>query len=912
MSRAPKFAIILAAGKGTRMQSASRPKVCFPVDGIPVINRAIDRYNRCGIHHHIIVVGSMAGQVVETVGSAFRNVSFAYQSEQLGTADAAEVGLRALDALGAEEDVLLVAGDRLIDDVVLERLFELYYSQGCDVALPCTPTRPGSGQGRIVEAHDRTPAAILERADIRLRWFYRDLRLLVERGDLPSADQVMGILRERIAGTGPMPSDAKMTLMLGPLWKTLAVDRHVPPRAELLALIPESRTRFELLSPDGTALTVTPAQAEAAPWSNNSVYLVKARALRYALDHLTRDNAQQERYLSDVVAILNAGADTGGRRFRTRALRVENPFSIMGFNDPAELLQVEEHIQSRKRDHAVVELPAAPWNRTISEWQADFAAIRSGTPATAQRLWDELVATYSDQAQVLQDRAPACTALLDYAGELLGADARVFLVRSPGRVNIMGRHIDHQGGNCNLMTISYETLMAVHPRTDDRIRLFSLDREQFGTREFSIGDMLRDLPWDDWLDVVNSEKVSQLVRSKGGDWAQYAMAAVLRLQKKFSHTKLRGMDIVVTGNVPMAAGLSSSSSLVVATAEATITANRLDTFPAQLIDLCGEGEWFVGTRGGSADHAAVKLGQKGKIIKVTFFGFAVQDVVPFPDEYVLAVCDSGIKARKSANSRDQFNHRIACYRIGFRLIRQSFPHYAPLLKHLRDVNARNLGVPLSSIYKILLHLPEQATREELVDLLPGEDLAPFFATHQPPPDGLYPIRGVVLYGLAECERARVFADCLKSGRIPEIGRLMNVSHDGDRVAARGPDGAERVYRAPTSNAHLLTLIEDLDSGDPERVLRAQLQWQPGRYFCSLPEIDRMVDLALQANGVIGAQLAGAGLGGCMMVLTRRDRVRELVDLLTREYYTPAGKTPTILLCQPIAGSGVLLKDSTET
>ena len=67
-SRAPRFSIILAGGKGTRMRSADRHKVCFPIDGQPAINRAIDVYKRCGIQHHIVVVGAMAGQVIETVG----------------------------------------------------------------------------------------------------------------------------------------------------------------------------------------------------------------------------------------------------------------------------------------------------------------------------------------------------------------------------------------------------------------------------------------------------------------------------------------------------------------------------------------------------------------------------------------------------------------------------------------------------------------------------------------------------------------------------------------------------------------------------------------------------------------------------------------------------------------------------
>ena len=81
-----------------------------------------------------------------------------------------------------------------------------------------------------------------------------------------------------------------------------------------------------------------------------------------------------------------------------------------------------------------------------------------------------------------------------------------------------------------------------------------------------------------------------------------------------------------------------------------------------------------------------------------------------------------------------------------------------MLHHLRDVNVRTLGLPLSWIYRILLHLPEQATRAEIAELLPGEDLEPFFASHREPEDGIYPIRGVVLFGLAECERARLYAD----------------------------------------------------------------------------------------------------------------------------------------------------------
>ena len=79
-------------------------------------------------------------------------------------------------------------------------------------------------------------------------------------------------------------------------------------------------------------------------------------------------------------------------------------------------------------------------------------------------------------------------------------------------------------------------------------------RGRFPDRAFSIGDLVSDLPWDNWLSLINSEKVSSMVLEAGGDWSEYVKAAVLRLQKKFSTVQLRGADMIVHGNIPIAAG----------------------------------------------------------------------------------------------------------------------------------------------------------------------------------------------------------------------------------------------------------------------------------------------------------------------------------------------------------------------
>jgi len=77
----PIASIVLAAGKGTRMRSDSKHKVCFEVGGVPVILRALRAYEECGITHHVIVVGDRAEQAISDAGRCFSAAAFAYECE---------------------------------------------------------------------------------------------------------------------------------------------------------------------------------------------------------------------------------------------------------------------------------------------------------------------------------------------------------------------------------------------------------------------------------------------------------------------------------------------------------------------------------------------------------------------------------------------------------------------------------------------------------------------------------------------------------------------------------------------------------------------------------------------------------------------------------------------------------------
>ena len=129
----------------------------------------------------------------------------------------------------------------------------------------------------------------------------------------------------------------------------------------------------------------------------------------------------------------------------------------------------------------------------------------------------------------------------------------------------------------------------------------------------------------------------------------------------------------------------------------------------------------------------------------------------------------------------------------------------------------------------------------------------------------------------------MLAEVLQKGDIFTFGRLMNVSHDGDRVSNFSPETA-RLKRS---------LCTDVP-----------LYLQPGDYSSSTPEIDRMVDVALRA-GSLGAQINGAGLGGSIMALVEEERSSALLEAMRKNYFEPSGVTANFIRAVPVGGAGIL-------
>lgn len=874
------------------MGSATMHKVCFPVRGVPAILRTIDTLRGQGVRRTVVVVGAMAGQVVATIGQRFPDVVFAYQHEQQGTGHAAQIGAAALKQLGHTGPVLVTLGDKVIEPWVIDRLADTFLRSQADLVFATLRKRPNDTSGRVLTDGRGRVIANIEYRDIQRGRLIAHLSRLAR-----SARSVTGadLLKAGLKYIRPVE---KLARAVGPVYELMQTDRKIKP-AELGAALGDERGVFEF---DGKRYTADQVE-RASKNVNVSVYLFAADALYEELPRLDNDNAQREYYLTDIIRRFASATDGNGRhRYRVRQLIVEDRSAVLAFNSPDELLVVEDHVRrkevARKRAARPVR-PDARIHKRLGTWLEQFDRF-------GPRLRRTLRQIYGPDEAVLARRREAVQRTLHLFARRFGSDRQAVIARAPGRINLMGRHIDHCGGHVNVVAIDREVIVVASARDDDLVRIVNADRRQFPSKSFRIAELIGSMEWDDWLSYVNSDAVMRLVRRSAGDWSNYVKAAVLRLQLHYKDVRLLGMDCAVSGNVPMGAGLSSSSALVAATAEAAVALNRLDVAPTQFMDLCGEGEWFAGHQGRPSEHAGIRFGRRGGVAHVGFFPFHVDRIVPLPADAVLVIADSHRRAGQITDAADQAAQRLACFEIGRLLIQDRHPQYAHLIEHVRDIRPKRLNLRQRDIYAWLMDVPEWIALSELMEHLSDrsrERVEAILTSHRRA--RRYDVRGPLLYAVTECERARRAIDLLAAGDVSRLGRLMSVSHDGDRICTWDASMNCRRFGAEPTTAYLQERIDDLASEDPDRVLAGQLYMVPGRHRFSLKEIDRMVDVALRVKGVYGAQLAGAGLGGCIMVLADRQAVPALTGALRRGYYQAAHLKTAVEVCTPVEGSGLL-------
>ena len=202
-------------------------------------------------------------------------------------------------------------------------------------------------------------------------------------------------------------------------------------------------------------------------------------------------------------------------------------------------------------------------------------------------------------------------------------------VTVPGRANLIGEHIDYHGLPVLPIALRQAIRVRFTSRGDNRIRATS---GEYGSRDF--------------------EWTAPLTPVEAGDWENYLRAAAQTVGGRWGLG--RGIDAVVESDLPPAAGLSSSSALLVAFTLALLRANGRHASFEELMEVLPDGEQFVGTRGGGMDHAAVLGSREGCASLISFAPVAIRHV-PIPPDWAFLVAHSRVHAEKSGAVRERYN-----------------------------------------------------------------------------------------------------------------------------------------------------------------------------------------------------------------------------------------------------------------
>ena len=506
-----------------------------------------------------------------------------------------------------------------------------------------------------------------------------------------------------------------------------------------------------------------------------------------------------------------------------------------------------------------------------------------------------LAPIYGDNADVISQRTPRYVAALTEASKTFGADRQVALVRSPSRINLRGMHSEMQHASPNYLSHGREVIMVVEKRQDDQVVIHNTNADRFPPRHFRISEEMARGPWGTWTDYIDGDGVRRSLEAARGDWSNYVKASVLVLQDHVGENPMSGMNVMVCGDIPLVGGMSSSSAMVVASGLACVAVNDMQLGREELVILLGRGEWYVGTRGGFGDHGAMLLARYGGIVHTPFVSVEglKPEYIDFPDDHQIIIVNSYKMATKSSDQLFNYNQTIFCYSIALTLIKDVMEQTGVPqdvingIQYLGQITPEAFGS--GKIYRMLRALPERVNVDELKAKHPKmveEGLARFFGQLGRYPDYLT-VRGPGLWGMAESERSRAFARLVRDGNMAEACELMYIGQDGDRLYTFDDDGTPRPYTDNlVTDAYLDELLDDLASDDPDRQKRAQLARQPGHYNCSSLELDTIVEILRRTPGVVGASLTGAGFGGIVLGVARKEEgVFETVcDTLTRDYY----------------------------
>ncbi len=277
-----------------------------------------------------------------------------------------------------------------------------------------------------------------------------------------------------------------------------------------------------------------------------------------------------------------------------------------------------------------------------------------------------------------------------------GANPRVY--RAPGRVNLIGEHTDYNEGYVMPVALGFYCWLAISPRDDQKLVISS----------------------DGFSDTAEVELDSPEIHPRK-TWSDYPVGVALELKR--AGVPLRGANLLIHGEVPMGAGLSSSAAIEVATALALAEQSGHSPDRVQLALLCQKAEnEFVGARCGIMDQFISLHGRKNHALLLDCRALDFE-LVAIPECVRLVICNTMVRHEHASSGYNQ--RRAECEEAVQRLAK-----VLPGIRSLRDVTLDQLelhrGTLSEVLYKRALHvITENARVLGATEALRAEDLERF-------------------------------------------------------------------------------------------------------------------------------------------------------------------------------------------
>ncbi|KLO11436.1 galactokinase gal [Schizopora paradoxa] len=449
------------------------------------------------------------------------------------------------------------------------------------------------------------------------------------------------------------------------------------------------------------------------------------------------------------------------------------------------------------------------------------------------------------------------------------------VIRAPGRVNLMGDHIDYTLFGVFPAAIESDVLMAIAKAdTSDPGRVTAENIDSKYTRQTFAPEKGHLHEWT--LDIDKTQL----------RWESYVKAGYYGVLERFYKNENdlpNGIDLLVTGSVPAGSGLSSSAAVVVASTLSFLVVNdKLDGITkGDLVKMTMDNERRVGVNSGGMDQSSSVISHADAALYITFFPSLDAEPIPLPitaPRSVFVCANSLVVSDKVVHARTRYNlrffeisvaARVLAHQLGVSVgakervsMREVVGRWAgenvaekELEPHLLKKALEELGGKIDGIKLVESDGEDGAevgvTLEEMIRLsgMTEDDFRDVYMSNVDVEATHFQLYKRAKHVLAEAWRVLEFRDiCL---------RASNVGN----TTAPGDDSTLK---------ELGTLMDESHKSCSELCENS----------CS--ELDLLVRLAKDA-GAYGSRVTGAGWGGCTVSLVEEGRVPEFIDKMRKSY-----------------------------